>query len=277
MALIVPEVYSNLVREKIAGRVIMMNLAKDLGEIPQFANIGDTIVFPKWKLIGDAEVMVKGTPLTPDALAQDSASATITQVGKAVRVFDIDAVTALGTHVEEAGEQTAMKIAKKIDDDLIAEAKTTPLKQAGSAATAITADDIEGALQYFGDEIDTEDFAGIVINSRLIKSVMSMPEFVDRTKVTSAEFNGVVRKGLLGFYRMIPIYVSDKGTYDTTTQECISFIVKKGALGFKLKKGLNVEEEREAKLKATDICADEIYAVKLINDAGVVMIKKTIV
>ena len=40
-------------------------------------------------------------------------------------------------------------------------------------------------------------------------------------------------------------------------------------------KDLDVELEREAKLKATDIVADAIYATALVKDDGVVVLKFT--
>ena len=43
-----------------------------------------------------------------------------------------------------------------------------------------------------------------------------------------------------------------------------------------MKKNIDIELEREAKLKATDIVADMMYAVKLVADDGIVIVKKTI-
>lgn len=56
--------------------------------------------------------------------------------------------------------------------------------------------------------------------------------------------NGLVRNGLLGFFRGIPVYVSDKGTYNGTSNECITFIIKKNALGYKMKKNIDIELEK---------------------------------
>jgi hypothetical protein len=277
MALIVPEVFAELVREKVKGKVVLLNLAQEIGDLPEFATVGDTITFPKWKLIGNAEDIVKGTPLTPESLNQESSSAKIVHKGKAVRIYDVEMLTGLGDRkIEEAAEQTAIVLTRGLDDDLSVEAKSAPLKKAIAGATVITNADLEAGLQLFGDDVDSETFSGIVINSRLIASMMQLDGFIDKNKTTVSENNGVVRKGLIGYYRMIPIYVSDKGTYDSTLNECITFILKNSALGYKLKKQLDVEEEREAKLKATDIVSDMMYAVHLIDEGGCVVLRKTI-
>ena len=43
------------------------------------------------------------------------------------------------------------------------------------------------------------------------------------------------------------------------------------------KRDINTEEEREASYKRTTIFSDMIYAVKLLADDGVVVVRKTIV
>jgi hypothetical protein len=276
MSLIKPNVYAELVREKFVGRVKVLQLASDLGMIPEFASHGETIVFPKWSLISDATEMAKGTPLVPEELQQTQTTATVKQVGKAIRVFDSENLTAIGNQLDEGARQTSIVMARKIDTDLIAEMLTSDLKSATANAKAITSIELDNALQLYGDERDVDDFAGIIVNSLLIPSFMGMKEFVDAMNTTVTTNNGIVRNGLLGFFRGIPVYVSDKGTYNTSSNECITFIIKKNALGYKMKKNIDIELEREAKLKATDIVADMMYAVKLVADDGVVIVKKTI-
>ena len=277
MALIKPEVYASMTKEKFDGKVKILQLASDLGAIPEFASHGETINFPKWSLIGDVTEMTKGVALVPEELAQTQSTATVKQVGKAVRVFDSENLTAIGNQMDEGARQTGMVMARKLDSDLITEMLTSDLKSATAGTTAVTATELDAALQMYGDERDIDEFAGIVVNSLLIPSFMNMNEFVDANNTTVAAINGLVRNGLLGFFRGIPVYVSDKGTYDSTASECVSFIIKKNSIGYKMKKNLDVELEREAKLKATDIVADMMYAVKLIADDGVVIVRKTVI
>jgi len=276
MAFIKPNVYAGLVTSKFTGKVKVLQLATDLGEIPDYSSQGETIVFPKWSLCTDAEEMEKGVALTPEELAQTQTTATVKQIGKAIRVFDSENLTAIGNQVDQGAMQTAAVLARKLDSDLITEMLTSSLKSATAAAKAITATELDNALQLYGDERDVDEFAGLVVNSLLIPSFMGMTEFVDAMNTTVAAGNGIVRNGLLGFFRGIPVYVSDKGTYDDVAQECISFIIKKNSIGYKMKKNIQVELEREAKLKATDIVADCMYACKLLADDGVVVVRKSI-
>lgn len=277
MALIKPNVYADIVREKYVGKAIMRNFALDVG-ILQNTTIGAKVIFPKFKTISDAEDMtaVGFTELTSDALDQTSSEATVKQAGKAVFVKDVDDVTALGNHIQEAGDQTGTVIARFVDTDLVTECLASPLKSATAGAAAVTAAELNTAFGLYGDEQDVEEFDGIVINSLLLPSFRSMTEFVDLNKSTANPNNGIITKGLVGLYNGIPVYLSNKGTYDTTLSECVSFIIKKGSLGYMEKREIMVEEDRQPKKGGSDIVANLIYAVKLIKDDGVVIVRKTI-
>lgn len=278
--LIIPEVYSQLVREKFLGKVKVANLATALGDLKN-TTVGDTVTFPKWKTITDANEVVKGTVSSIDALDQDSSTAKIKMIDKIVRVFDIDDITMLGNSIDEAGKQQAIVFARKLDLDLIAEALTSPLKVATAGAKAITAEELNSGLAMFGDEQDTEDIAGIVVNSLLVDSFFNMSEFVDKNKTYNQDGNGIVRNGLIGYFRNIPVFLADHskdgiGTYDSVKNECMSYIIKKNAIAYMEKRAINIAEEREEKLHASDIVGAYIYATKLIDDTGVVVLRKTI-
>lgn len=281
MALIIPEVFSQITREKMLGKVKIANLATNLGYL-QNTTVGDTITFPKFKWISDTETMVKGTPLTPDSLDQDSSQAKIKQEGKAVRIYDIDDLTALGNQKDEASSQMGIKFARTLDLELIGECASAPYKVATAGDKAITAAELNSGINKFGDEQDTEDISGVVINSLLADSFYNMTEFVDKNKTYNQDGNGIVRNGLIGYFRNIPVFLADHskgaiGTYDSVKNECVTYIIKKGALGYMEKRGIDIEESRQALLKATDIVGDYIYAVKRLDDTGIVVLRKTIV
>lgn len=274
MSFIKANIYADMVREKFEGRIKVLQLAQDLGNLENLGN-GDTISFPKWALIGDAKEMEKGTPLVPEELQSTEQTVKIKQVGKAVRVYDSENLTSLGNQMDEGATQTATVMARKMDADLIADMVNAPFQAPTVAGNAITSAEIETGLLNFGDDRDVEDFAGIVVNSLLIPSFYAMPEFTDATNTTVTAGNGILTNGMLGYYRGIPVFVSDKGTYDDVAGTCLTFVIKKGAIGYKMAKDINIELEREAKLKATDLVADALYATALVKEDGVVILKKT--
>ena len=275
MALIIPEVYSQVTREKFEGKIRVALLATALGDLKN-TTVGDIIHFPKFKTIGDATTVVKGTPSAIQSLDQDDSTAKIVMKDSIVRVYDIDDMTALGNQIEEASSQQAVVFARSLDQDLITEASTTPLKTATASATAITAAELDTALANFGDDADVDDMSGIVVNSRIDSSFYSMDEFVDVNKTFTQAGNGIVRNGMIGYFRGIPVFHSNHSTFDATSNECKSFIIKKNALAYMEKRAIDIKEEREEKLHASDIVGTYVYAVKLIDDSGVIMLKKTI-
>lgn len=275
MALIIPEVYSQVTREKFEGKIRVALLASALGDL-QNTTVGETIHFPKFRTIGDANTVVKGTQSPIQSLDQDDSTAKIVMKDSIVRVYDIDDMTALGNQIEEASSQQAVVFSRSLDGDLITEASTTPLKTATASAIAITAAELDTALANFGDDADVDDMAGIVVNSRIDSSFYSMDEFVDVNKTFTQAGNGIVRNGMIGYFRGIPVFHSNHSTFDATSNECKSFIIKKNALAYMEKRAIDIKEEREEKLHASDIVGTYIYATKLIDDSGVIMLKKTI-
>ena len=276
MALIKPMVYAELTREKFKGKIRVAKLAVDLGYL-QNTTVGETVTFPKWKLLSDATDVVKGTAIQTESLDQDSQTATIKMVApKGTQIYDIDNLTILGNAINESAEQHGKLIARKLDADLITAALTSDLKSATAAANAITGAEMLTALTLYGDERDTEDFAGIAINSLLLPSFIGMVEFTSTEKTFATDGNGIVRDGLVGYFLGIPVFMTDKNTYDAVKSECITLIIKKNALGFMTKRDVNVEEDREPSFKRSTIYTDMVYAVALLADDGVVVVRKTI-
>ena len=76
--LIVPEVYAGIVREKIAGKVIVSQFAETDSTLQ--GQPGETLVFPAWRFIGEAKDHTPGTPMDTTKLKQKTAQATIKMV-----------------------------------------------------------------------------------------------------------------------------------------------------------------------------------------------------
>ncbi|WP_029453169.1 hypothetical protein [Clostridium algidicarnis] len=272
--LIKPELFTSILGAKFTGAVKVLPLAVDLGEIEGFREVGETIHFPRFEaLSGLVTDMKTKAEMDTEKLSQKDSTAIIEHIGRAVAVEDYEDLTALGNHIDEAGRQLGVVFARHLDSRLIAEAKKTLLISTPASANKIRETELNDALGLFGDEQDSEDFAGIIINSKLLGAFYEMQGFVDKNKTFVTDGSGIIRNGLVGYFRNIPVIVSDKDTYDTSTKKCETLIIKKGSLGYKMKKEFNTEIQRNAKAKSSDICADAIFAVKLLNEEGIVLIK----
>lgn len=272
---IVPEVYAQLVREKINGKVKVAQMAENLGAIVD-KEVGETITFPVWSYIGDAEDIQPGTAMSTVEMEQTSSTATIKLVAaKGVTVYDYDNVTAVGRALEEAASQQAESIARKLDTDLIADAITTPFKKKIAKKETITEDELLDCLALYGDDRDVNDFHGIVCHSAFAKSFYKMDGFIKSDVTHVTDKNGIVVNGVIGSYMGIPVVLSDR-LYDSANQEGYLLFIKKGSLGYMPKETPFVEAERNASKRATNIFTSQIYATKLTDEAGIVIAKSVV-
>lgn len=278
--LIIPEVFADAVNAKLDSALRIGRVAFDAtSAVPEAMQYGDTVHFPKLKRVVTASEVTKGTAIAPAAVDMADMSATIKQVGGAARVYDSEASQIKGRVMDNMVLQVAEAMATKIESDLVVAMDADVVyKQATAAADAITSDELMDALGCFGDDVDTANFAGIVINSRLLPSFLKMDSFtsVEKTFNKAEQANGLIVDGVVGYFIGIPVILCNNGTYDATAKECKTYIVKRDALGYVFQRDINIEEERESKLLATDIIASSLYAVKLLDTDGAVVLRKTV-
>lgn len=272
MALVIPEVFADAVNSALGVALRVGRVATDYTEmVADITTCGDKVHFPTIDRISDASTVTKGTPLVPSAVSMTDAEAEIKQVGNSVRIYDKDAIQIKGALKDRMAEQLGQTMAKAIDKDLIEAIKEDVVYT--DSVNSLTAAAIEGAFDVFGDEVDNDSFAGIIINSRLRNAFIGMDEFTSINKTFAADGNGKVTDGVCGYWMgSIPVILSNNGTAykDGSNNDVLMLaIIKKNALGYVYQKQATVEEEREGKLLATDLIASELYATKLVNANGV--------
>lgn len=278
--LVIPELFSEAVNSKMEVSLRIGRLATDMTDLAEdIRTCGDTIHFPTFDRIGDVATVVKGTPIVPEEVNMSDSTAKIKQVAKSVRIYDKDSTQVKGAMKDRITDQLGEVMAKNVDFSLVEEMdNTTAYKVPTTAAESITASEIEEGFDCFGDDVDSANFIGILINHRLRKAFIAMDEFTSISKTYAKDCNGVVENGVVGYWLgVIPVIISDNNTYDTEKKECKTYIIKKNALGVIWQKEVTIEEEREGKLLATDLIASDLYAVKLLDTKGCVILRKTIV
>lgn len=277
--LVIPELFSEAVNSKMEVSLRVGRLATDMTDLAEdIRTCGDTIHFPMFDRISDAAEVVKGTPLVPEEVNMSDSTAKIGQVGKSVRIYDKDSIQVKGAMKDRMADQIGEVMAKDVDKSLVDEMDANAVyKVPTSAPESLTALEIEAAFDCFGDDVDSANFAGILINHRLRKEFTAMDEFTSVSKTYAKDSNGVVENGIVGYWLgVIPVIICDNNTYDTVSKECKTYIVRKNALGVIWQKEVTIEEEREAKRLATDLVASDLYAVKLMDTKGCVILRKTI-
>ncbi len=269
--IIVPEVYSALVREKVKGKCKVAQFLVNLGDL--HGKVGETLSMPKYSYIGDAKDWNINTPMDVTQMKQTETKATIKAIqAPAVKVADYDNEVELGNAIEEAAEQQAIAVGRKYDTDAIACALTSPLKYQLATKNAVTQDEMIAILGLYGDDRDSADFDAIVISSLLAPSFYKMDMFTSRERTMTKDGNGIAVNGVIGEFLGIPVVLSDR-LYDNTNTEGFILVMKKNAISIIPKENPFAEASRDAGLRQTTIYLSQFYAMALTDDTAVVVAK----
>lgn len=269
--IIVPEVYAQLVRERIAGKCKVAQFLVNIGDL--HGKVGETLTMPKWAYIGDAVDWDINTPMDKTQMKQTSTTATIKAIqAPAVEVADYDNEVELGNAIEEGASQQALGVARKYDTDAIACALQSPLKYKLATKNAVTQEELIAILGLYGDDRDSADFDAIVVHSAFAPSFYQMDMFVKRDLTMTTDGNGIAVNGCIGYFLNIPVVLSDR-LYDATNQEGFILVMKKKAISIIPKENPFAEAERNASLRRTTIYLSQFYAMALTDDEAIVFAK----
>ena len=268
---IVPEVYAQLVRDKIKGKCKVAQFLVNRGDL--HGKVGETIHFDKWSYIGDGRDWDINTPMDVTQMKQTQTSATIKAIqAPAVKVADYDNEVELGNAIEEAASQQAVAVGRKYDTDAIACALTSPLKYKLGAKNTVTQDEMIAMLGLYGDDRDSADFDAIVVSSLFAPSFYKMDMFTSRERTMTKDGNGITVNGVIGYFLDIPVVLSDR-LYDNTNTEGFILVMKKNAISIIPKENPFAETSRDAGLRQTTIYLSQFYAMALTDDTAIVVAK----
>ena len=271
---IVPNVYAQLVRDKIQGKCKVAQFLVNLGDL--HGKVGEVIKFPKWGYIGDAKDWAINTPMEVTQMTQTETSATIKAIqAPAVKVADYDNEVELGNAIEEAASQQAIAVGRKYDTDAIACALTSPLKYQLATKNTVTQTEMISILGLYGDDRDSADFDAIVIHSSFAPSFYAMDMFTSRERTMTKDGSGIAVNGVIGYFLDIPVVLSDR-LYDSTNTEGFILVMKKNAISIIPKENPFAEASRDAGLRQTTIYLSQFYAMALTDDTAVVVAKKVL-
>ena len=268
---IVPDVYAQLVRDKIKGKCKVAQFLVNRGDLK--GKVGETIHFEKWGYIGDGKDWQINTPMDVTQMKQTQTTATIKAIqAPAVKVADYDNEVELGNAIEEASEQQSISIGRKYDTDAIACALTSPLKYKLSAKNTVTQDEMIAMLGLYGDDRDSADFDAIVISSLFAPSFYKMDMFTSRERTMTTDGSGIAVNGVIGEFLGIPVVLSDR-LYDNTNTEGFILVMKKNAISIIPKENPFAEVSRDASLRQSIIYLSQFYAMALTDDTAIVVAK----
>jgi N4-gp56 family major capsid protein len=262
----VPEVHADMAQAEFLGQVKVAGSAAVLEDSTLEGNPGDTVTFPKWAALSDLVDLNEGDVLTVEAMATTESSATIKEAGKAVGVKDRAKLVALGDPLAEAARQFGELAARKVDADLITEAQNGLPgafdKAAAAGQTTLVWDRIVDSIVPFGDEWDPSKFAGFYINSLQMADLFRDPQFIEAAKL--GQGSDLLSRGSIGLLAGVNVKVTDRVAAKKV------LLIKNQALGLLYKRRPIVEHDRDILAREDVITTNLHYAVKRLNNRGVV-------
>lgn len=229
---------------------------------------GDTVTVPRYKYIGDAEDVAEGGAISYNQLTTATQKITIKKAGIGVKLTDEAVLSGYGDPAGEATRQIGMSIASKVDNDILATAKTAKLV-VQHAIDLDLIDQISAQLIDNASDFNYED------NDAQTGVLFIHPNDANALRKLAA--NNWNRATDLGDSILI------NGTFGelfgwqivTTRKVAVGYglAVLPGAMKTYLKRDVNLETQRDIDHKLTKVNADKIYGVAIMNDAKIVQIK----
>ena len=267
--LINPEVIADFVEAKLVDNMVFSPLATI--DYTLEGRAGDTLKFPVWRYIGDASTLSEASTLSVATLVASSASVTIHKIAQGVELTDEAILSGLGDSVGEAVSQITLALASGIDNEMLATMTSdvaSVMTYQTSASTVAPADtDIIDALELFGEDIDGTKVVVVppAVYTKMRKTGKDSGNWIPASEL-SAE---IAIKGAVGEYQGCQVIVSNK----LKTSGNI-FIVKPNALRLIMKRGAQVETDRDI-LKFSNVITGSVhFATYVYNARGLILIKK---
>ena len=250
-----PEVLGAFLETKLVNAIKLSPLAVVGTELQGRA--GNTLTLPTWQYIGDAKDLEEGVADTPVALETQSREIKIKKASKSVEITDEALLSGYGNPADEIASQLLTSIASKVEADCFAALATASLKQVGP----VNADTVADALVKFGEDLDEEMF--LFINPADYATIRKNANFsyVNGQQMTIG--------GTVGFIFNCAVVVSNR------VAATKAYIVKRGALGIELKRGVNVESDRDILRKTNVYSVDEHYVAYLRDASKVIRIAQS--
>lgn len=229
---------------------------------------GDTVTVPRYKYIGDAEDVVEGGAISYNQLTTATQKITIKKAGIGVKLTDEAVLSGYGDPLGEATRQIGMSIASKVDNDILATAKTAKLV-VQHAIDLDLIDQVSAQLidntSDFNYEVDDTQTGVLFLNKK------------DADALRKLAANNWTRDTELGDNILVNGSFGELFGWQIVRTRKLAvgygLAVLPGAMKTYLKRDVNLETQRDIDHKLTKVNADKIYGVAITNDAKIVQIK----
>ena len=156
----------------------------------------------------------------------------------------------------EIGNQLLTSIASKVDNDVLAALDNATLIH---PVVTVTPNEINNALVKFGEDFEGDKY--LFVGAATYAVLRDAKEWIPASEIAA----GAVLRGVVGMIYGCYVVITNKIT-DTDT----AYIVKPGAVAIFMKRGTQVESDRNIVNKSTIFTADKHYAAYLYDSSKVI-------
>ena len=228
----------------------------NIGSVP-----GKTIQIPKYPSIA-AAALTEGTDMSSTTVSTSSVTVTIAEVGAQVLLTDL-ARDGHGNPAIELGTVLGSAIAKKMDQDLLAlfDGFSTSL---GGAGTEITVADIFKAVAILQNNNAPGSMAAVIHPYTAYQLKANLTNTFANPNGGDAQ-NEAMRNSFVGSLGGVDIFQSSNLTVDGNN-DVKGAVFSREALAIALKRDFQIETQRDASLRATELNATAVYGVGELDD-----------
>ena len=236
-----------------------------LGLVTQYniaGQAGKTVQVPKYPAITAAD-LTEGTAPSDTDVSTSSVTVTCAEVGNSVLLTDLAAMGA-GNPAEELGTVLGNAIATKIDSDLIALFSGFS-SSLGGAGTEITVADLFKAAATLRAAKVTGSMAAVVHPFQAYQLKAGLTNTFANPNGGDLQ-NEAMRNGYVGSIAGIDVYESANVSIDGS-DDAVAGVFAPEALAIAIKRDFNLETQRNATRRGTEMVATAIYGVAELDDS----------
>jgi N4-gp56 family major capsid protein len=253
-SLINPQVLADMIDTKLVNAMKFTPLCKVDNTL--VGRPGDTVTLPCYAYIGDAADVDELGNIGIAELTATSQAVRVKKVGKGVTISDEAVLSGYGDPVGEIGNQLLTSIASKVDNDVLAALDNATLIH---PVVTVTPNEINNALVKFGEDFEGDKY--LFVGAATYAVLRDAKEWIPASEIAA----GAVLRGVVGMIYGCYVAITNKIT-DTDT----AYIVKPGAVAIFMKRGTQVESDRNIVNKSTTFTADKHYTAYLYDSSKVI-------
>jgi N4-gp56 family major capsid protein len=251
-------------------RSIMRGLVKNYSLAP---SQGKTIQVPIYP-VQTAAALTEGDDFSNTAVSTDVATFNVGQVGLMTMVTDLALNASASNVVADLGRLFGEAVARKIDQDLMAQFESFTTNVIGSSSTTITpALVMQGITKLKAQGISTDGIVAVLHPSIAydLKAALTTGGNTNAWAAggTSNEVaNEAMRMGYVGQLFGVPVYETANAPLITNgaAGDYAGAIFHRDALGFGLMRDIQIETQRRARAIGTDVVCSAMYGTGVIYE-----------